>query len=380
MPRPHPRRSEQNGPAQDIAAKPSGSVDPPRTSKSSPFDNPELYINRELSLLEFQRRVLEEAEDPGNPLLERIKFLAILSSNLDEFFMVRVAGLLKQVAMGSQEVGIDGRSASAQLQLIRREVAEIAKEAHRLWREDLRPALACAGIRIVEFADLSAEQQAAANAYFLHNVFPVLTPLAFDESRPFPHISNRSVNLAVVVRDQEGENQFARVKVPDTLPQLVRVKASVPAESSGPEDSSELVFVWLEQVIAANLHLLFPGLTIVDAHPFRVTRDADVAIQELESDDLLETIEEAMRQRRFLAAVRVQVSTSMPQKIVDILTNNIEIDPQQISQIENPIGFSRLFELYALEPSGLERQALRTLHPSHLRARVPGGLLHYPSP
>jgi polyphosphate kinase len=328
--------------------------EPPSTSKPSAFDNPELYINRELSLLEFQRRVLKEAEDPANPLLEKVKFLSILSSNLDEFFMVRVAGLLKQVATGSTEVGIDGRSASAQLELIRHEVAEIAKEAHRLWREDLRPALERAGIRIVEFSDLSPEQRAAADAYFLHNVFPVLTPLAFDESRPFPHISNRSVNLAVVVRDEEGENQFARVKVPDTLPQLVRIKVSSPGEPAAPADSSELIFVWLEQVIAANLHLLFPGLAIVESHPFRVIRDADVAIQELESDDLLETIEEAMRQRRFLAAVRVQVSSSMPQKIVDILTNNIKIDPQQITPIENPIGFSRLFELYALDRPDLK--------------------------
>jgi polyphosphate kinase len=354
MPKTHTRRSHGSGTGQETVVKQTGPPEAPSTSKSPAFGHPELYINRELSLLDFQRRVLEEAEDPANPLLERVKFLSILDSNLDEFYMVRVAGLLKQMASGSAEVGIDGRSASAQLQLIRRDVAEIAKEAHRLYREDLRPALAQAGMHIVDYSDLTPEQRAGADAYFLHNVFPVLTPLAFDESRPFPHISNRSVNLAVVVRDQEGENQFARIKVPDTLPQLVRIKAAPTGDSAAGAESSEAVFVWLEQLIAFNLHLLFPGLTIVESHPFRVTRDADVAIQELESDDLLETIEEAMRQRRFLSAVRLQVSSSMPQRIVDILTNNIELDPQQVSLVDNPVGFSRLFELYALDRPDLK--------------------------
>src|SRR5215469_14609590 len=163
------------------------------------LDDPQLYISRELSLLEFQRRVLEEAEDPTNPPLERVKFLSIFSSNLDEFFMVRVAGLLQQVASGSLEVGIDGRSASAELQLIHQQVSQLAAESHKLWHGELRPALERAGIRIIEFADLSKEQRAAVDTYFLRNVFPVLTPLAFDGSRPFPHISNQSVNLAVVV-------------------------------------------------------------------------------------------------------------------------------------------------------------------------------------
>jgi len=342
-----------------LDAKPPASVDvavPVEQPAPPPpkLDSPELYLNRELSLLEFQRRVLEEARDPGNPLLERVKFLSILSSNLDEFFMVRVAGLLKQVASGDQELGADGRSARAQLQLIRPQVAQLAEEAHQLWHQELRPALENAGIRITEFSRLSRAERAAVDAFFLRNVFPVLTPLAFDESRPFPHISNRSVNLAVVVRDQEGEEHFARVKIPDTLPQLVPVKPAASDEPSALPDAPELVLVWLEEVIAANLGLLFPGLKIVEAHPFRVIRDADVAIQELESDDLLETIEEAMRQRRFLNAVRLQVSSSMPQKIVDILTSNLEVDPQQVYRIDNPIGFSRLSELGSLNRPDLK--------------------------
>jgi polyphosphate kinase len=318
------------------------------------LDDPELYISRELSLLEFQRRVLEEAKDPTNPLLERVKFLAIFSSNLDEFFMVRVAGLLQQVASGALDVGIDGRSASAELQLIHQVVSQLAAESHKHWHEELRPALERAGIRVMEFASLNKQQRAAVDTYFLRNVFPVLTPLAFDGSRPFPHISNRSVNLAALVRDKKGEEHFARVKVPGTLPQLVQVRSEPEEKQPAGNGSQDLVFVWLEDVIAANIHLLFPGLKIVETHPFRVNRDADVAIKELESDDLLETIEEAMRQRRFMNAVRLQVSSGMPQKVVDILTSNMGVNTQQVYRIEHPIGFGRLFELVSLDRPDLK--------------------------
>jgi polyphosphate kinase len=348
------RRSDALKRKADLAATQAAEAASPATSGPSNLDDPELYINRELSLLEFQRRVLEEAEDPSNPVLERVKFLSIFSSNLDEFFMVRVAGLLKQVASSSQEVGLDGRSASAQLALIRQQVCQLATESHSHWQTELRPALEQAGIRILDFTELTPEQRAEVDTYFLRNVFPVLTPLAFDGSRPFPHISNQSVNLAVVVRDKKHEEHFARIKVPDTLPQLVPVPpASAPERSSGTA-SGEAAFVWLEQVIAANLRLLFPGLKIVESHPFRVNRDADVAIQELESDDLLETMEEAMRRRRFMEAVRLQVSSNMPQSIVDILTGNMGVDPQQVYRIENPIGFGRLAELCSLDRPDLK--------------------------
>ena len=200
---------------------------PPTQSRSAALNSPDLYINRELSLLEFQCRVLEEAADADNPLLERVKFLAILGSNLDEFFMVRVAGLMKQVASGRAEVGRDGRPAAAQLQLIREKVRQIAAQAHDLWRREIQPGLEQQGISVVDSSSLDGEERAAVDAYFHEHVFPVLTPLAFDPGRPFPHISNRSLNLAVVVRDHKGEEHFARVKVPNTLPQLVPVKASL---------------------------------------------------------------------------------------------------------------------------------------------------------
>jgi polyphosphate kinase len=344
------------------------------TQDLAALKSPEHYFNRELSLLEFQSRVLEEAADSENPLLERVKFLAILGSNLDEFFMVRVAGLRQQVASSSTEVSIDGRSAALQIQLIRDKVREIANQAHDLWRQDIQPALDQQGIRVAEQSGLNPDERAAVDAYFLEHVFPVLTPLAFDPGRPFPHISNLSLNLAVVVRDEEGQEHFARIKVPDTLPQLVAVKGASqnrPTASSSPVESK---FIWLEQLIAANLGLLFPGLEIVKSYPFRVTRDADVAIQELESDDLLETIEEAMQERRFLAAVRLQIAHDMPDETLGILTSQIEIDPQDVYRVDSPLGFSRFMELYALDRPDLKDKPFTPMLPASLGSDCQGDL------
>ena len=246
-----------------------------------------------MSLLAFQRRVLEEAEDVRNPLLERVKFVSILGSNLDEFFMVRVAGLEAQMEAGLMEVGPDGMTPRAQLIAIRREVKKLMNDAHRCL-ETLMPALQKQGIFVHDYAQLSDAQIKRASKYFDETIFPVLTPLAFDPGRPFPHISNLSLNLAVLIRDREGKERFARVKVPDSLPQLVVLND--PDRSAGKRTRPRRAdLVWLEQVIAANLTKLFPGMEVVEAHPFHVTRDADIAIKELEAEDLLETIEEGLR-------------------------------------------------------------------------------------
>src|ERR1700733_13038562 len=249
---------------------------PPRDSPLT-LESPELYLNRELSLLEFQKRVLEQARDLENALLERVKFLSIVSSNLDEFFMVRVAGLQKQAASGVQEASVDGLSAALQFQRIRQEVRRLVEEIQDLLRDELLPALEREGIRISEFSSLPPEERSAMDSYFLQHVFPVLTPLAFDPGRPFPHISSGSLNLAVVVGDDQGTENFARVKVPDSLPRLVPVASGSRQAKSSKSSKYERKFVWLEQLIAANLHLLFPGMEIVEAYPFRVTRDAAVA-------------------------------------------------------------------------------------------------------
>jgi len=327
---------------------------PSSGSQPLTLESPELYINRELSLLEFQRRVLHEARDPKNPLLERVKFLSILSSNLDEFFMVRVAGLQKQAASGAQEASVDGLSAAVQLQLIRQEVRRLVEEIQGLLRDTLLPALDGAGIQILDISQLTQRDRAVLDSYFIEEVFPVLTPLAFDPGRPFPHISSGSLNLAVVVGDNQGTENFARIKVPDSLPRLVPVMPSRHPKTPAKSATSGNRFVWLEQLIAVNLHLLFPGTEIVEAHPFRVTRDAEVAIQELESDDLLETVEEAMKQRRFTSVVRLQVDASVSERILEILASNLPIDKQDVYRISGSIGLGRLIELYALDRPDLK--------------------------
>jgi polyphosphate kinase len=318
------------------------------SQRSISLDDPSLYINRELSLLAFQRRVLEEAQDPANPLLERIKFLSILGSNLDEFFMIRVAGLMRQLESGTAEVAADGMTPAEQLEAIRAEVANLVATAHKALRRQLMPALEKAGVRIREHRQLSAGQQARADKYFFHTVFPVLTPLAFDPGRPFPHISNLSLNLAVLIRDAEGEQHFARIKVPVTLPQLISVEAPARPAKIGEAVKSQ-TFVWLEDIIASNLNSLFPGMEILEAHPFHVTRDAEIAIQELEAGDLLENTEEGLRQRRFGDVVRLQVSAAMPANVLRILVNNLEVNRKYVSKHSGPLSLSRLKYLASID-------------------------------
>jgi len=327
-----------------INTEPAGVTEPTALS----LDRSENYVNRELSLLEFQRRVLEEARDTRNLLLERVKFLSIVNSNLDEFFMVRVAGLLQQVENGLSESSIDGRSPTAQLEAIRAEVTRLLDEVYRAYRHQLLGELSAAGIRITDFDALTPYQRTQLEAYFVEHIYPVLTPLAFDPGRPFPHISNLSLNLAVVVRDAKSTAHFARVKVPDRLVQLV----PVPRDPEAP--TTDETFVWVEQVIVANLQHLFPGLEIVEAHPFHVTRDAEVAIKELETDDLLETVEEAVWQRRFHDVVRLLANSSMPETLLRILTNHLEIKPTGVYRVDGPLDLSRLRHLIALERPDLK--------------------------
>jgi polyphosphate kinase len=312
----------------------------------------DLYVNRELSLLAFQHRVLEEAQDLRNPLLERVKFLSIVGSNLDEFFMVRVAGLLAQVEAGTLEVGPDGMSPSAQLVAIRREVKKLIAEAQKCWRDDLVPALGEAGVEILDYPQLSERQRATADAYFRETVFPVLTPLAFDPGRPFPHISNLSLNLAVMIRDEKGVERFARLKIPPTLPQFVIVSKHPKKAKHKPIRQQTMVL--LEQIVAANLADLFPGMEVVQAHPFHVTRDAEMAIKELEAEDLLETIEEGVRQRRFGSVVRLIVNDEMPESMLEILKSNLEVESAQVYRVRGPVGVSRLMHLYSAERPDLK--------------------------
>jgi polyphosphate kinase len=350
-----PKKDQPRPPKRAHALKPqpTASAQVTRAADDDPdLKDSSLYLNRELSLLAFQHRVLEEAEDERNPLLERVKFLSILGSNLDEFFMVRVAGLAAQVDAGTMEVGPDGMSPRAQLVAIRRETKKLQNESRRCL-DKLMTELRAQGIYVHDYAALSAGQLERTTRYFTETVFPVLTPLAFDPGRPFPHISNLSLNLAVLIRDQAGKERFARVKVPDSLPQLFRLNAPSSSETKhGRVKSVDLV--WLEQVIQANLSALFPGMEVLESHPFHVTRDADIEIKELEAEDLLETIEEGVRQRRFRSVMRLMVTQDMPAPIVTILMNNLEVDANEVYRTLRPLSLSRLSGLCAIDRPDLK--------------------------
>lgn len=324
------------------------------------YKDPALYCNKELSLLAFQQRVLEEAQDSRNPLLERVKFLAIFGSNLDELFMVRVAALQQQLAVGSREISIDGRDIHEQLRNVRGEAARLTEAAHECWRTDLLPALASEGIQIVDYRDLPAPDRSTVDEFFKYSVFPVLTPLGYDPGRPFPHISSLSLNLAVVLEDRAGVRRFARVKIPDTIEPLIAV----------PGDSSEaLRLVWLEQIVTANLGELFPGTKVVDSYPFRITRDAEVEIQEIESDDLLETIEEAVWQRRFRGIVRLELGRELPPDVLSILLDELEAQPEHISVVPGPLDLKRLWQLYRVDRPRLK---FKPLTPTNSLSHRPG--------
>jgi polyphosphate kinase len=319
--------------------------------------DPALYVNRELSMLDFFERVLFEARDERNPLLERVKFVGIVGSILGEFFMVRIAGLRQQVDAGVTEPSADGYTPQQLLPLVQARAWEIMTDTRRCLTE-LLPLLDAAGVHIVDYEDLDDAQCAALAEWFDARVFPVLTPLAFDPGRPFPHISNMSHNLGVLVRDASGEERFARVKVPSSLPRLVPVPApaaarggraaragAAKAQAAAPAgDEPGIWYTWLEQLIAAHLDTLFPGLAIVESHAFRVTRDAELAIQELEADDLLETIERFVRRRRFGSVIRVTVGDDMPERVRGILKANLEIEDTELYAVEPPLGLSTLWD------------------------------------
>ncbi len=339
----------------------------PETEEEINLHEPKYYVNRELSLLEFQRRVLEEAQDPNNPLLERVKFLAIVGSNLDEFFMVRVAGLKKQVDAGVIDFPPDGMSPAQQLAEIRKVALQLMSQVQETLKYEILPQLKQAGIHLLDYATLTQRQKDNVDKYFEEVVFPVLTPLAFDPGHPFPHISNLSLNLAVVIQDEKNHQFFARIKVPNTLPRLIPLKRSSGGVRKDGTTPANHYFVWIEQVIAANLYRLFPGMTIVESYPFRVIRDADSTIQELEAADLLETMEQSVRQRRFGSVMRVTVNHAMPSHLQELLIENLEVDRRDIYTLEGPRGVSSLINLHSIDRFDLKDPPLKQAIPYQLR-------------
>jgi polyphosphate kinase len=316
-----------------------------------------MYINRELSWLDFNRRVLEEAEDPNHPLLERLKFLAICGSNLDEFFMSRVPGLIRQHMKGALEAPADGMTPQEQLDAINERVNYLIEEHARVWEEQLMPQLNEAGIHIHRMADLSPERRRSLRSFFEENVFPILTPLAFDVSHPFPFISGGAINLAVVVHDKLGQERFARVKVPaGMLPRLIQME---------PDDycrSSELNYVFLEDLVAANLDMLFAGVEVKAVHPFRVTRDAEFEIELDETHDLLTAMEEGVESRRVGDCSRLEVDLNMPERLVDMLTNNLGLGPHLVYRSSIPLALVDLWQMLDI-PGPISRTSRSFLSP-----------------
>ena len=323
----------------------------PRPIQATPRSKSELFFNRELSLLEFHGRVLEEALDESNPLLERLKFLSIFSSNLDEFFMIRVSGLKEEM---DHEVDLspDGLTPAQQLAKSRERILKLIAEQARCLREDVLPGLADAGIAVVSYDSLSRHEHERLQHYFTEKVFPLLTPLAVDPSHPFPYISPLSLNLALMVDPPENmklissrkliDRSFVRIKVPSAVPRLVPVGAS------------NSRFVLVEEIIEANIKALFPEMRPGPCYRFRVTRDADIEIREEEAHDLLSVLQAELRRRRFGMPVRLEVSPDMPDEIIEYLTSSLSLDGDDVYKFDGPLNIQDLMVLYDIDRPDLK--------------------------
>jgi polyphosphate kinase len=311
----------------------------------------QFFFNRELSLLEFHGRVLEEAFDKTNPLLERLKFLSIFSSNLDEFFQIRVSGL-KEELQDSHVVSADGLTPVEQLRKTRERVLVLINQQARSLREDILPQLKEAGVSLISYESLSRHEKDSLKDYFMERVYPILTPLGVDPSHPFPYISPLSVNIGLMVHAPEDvkfygrgkveKSRFVRIKVPSLVPRLV------PVGSSGTR------FVLLEEIIEANIQVLFPRMNPGPCHRFRVTRDADIEIREEEAEDLLSQIQEELRRRRFGTPVRLEVSPDMPADMIEYLTTSLDLEPEDVYVFDGPLHIQDLMSLYEIDRPDLK--------------------------
>ena len=310
------------------------------------YYKPQYFFNRELSWLEFNRRVLEEALNPNLPLLEKIKFISIFFSNLDEFYMIRVSGLKEQIRAKVYEASIDGLTPVEQLRQIESTLKPMLNQIYDYWNNYIIPELRKNKIFICSIDELTKEEREGLNNYFIKEIYPVLTPLAFDPGRPFPYISNLSLSFAILIKNQKGEKHFARVKVPNILPRLLRIDKIIKTKSFS--SNGVIKFVWIGDLIKSNLNMLFPGLEVLEAYRFRITRNTDLEIQEDEADDLLQLIEENIRQRKFGSVVRLEVEKQMPDYMIDTLIENLEITREDLHIIDGNLGLSDVIQLYDL--------------------------------
>ncbi|NQW03342.1 MAG: polyphosphate kinase 1 [Acidobacteria bacterium] len=312
----------------------------PATEPERPLTDPSFYLNRELSWLDFNRRVLAQVLDESHPLLERVKFLAIVGANLNEFFMIRVASLLRKQRTGTEDVSTDGMTTEEQLVQVRRQSADMLAQQAKCWTRNLRPQLEAAHVHFLDPVQYTPAITQYLETYFARDIWPVLTPLAFDPGHPFPDISNLSLNLAVVVK-HGSRRKFARVKIPDVLPRFIPVPERFATRGAQ-------TFAFLEDVIRANLQRLFPGTTVKGAYLFRVIRDADLVIQEDEADDLLESIDKSLRERRHGALSMLKVESGVPRRVLDTLIENFEIEEENVFRTKERLGFGDWIQLASL--------------------------------
>lgn len=316
------------------------------------------YLNRELSWLDFNARVLAVAEDPSRPLLERTRFLAIFASNLDEFYMVRVAGLKRREETGLAVRSADGLTPHEQLARISARNQELTQQLGRTYRHEIVPELAAQDIRIPAWAELTEDDKEVLTRYFDDQIFPVLTPLAVDPAHPFPYISGLSLNLAVMVTDPDaGLKRFARVKVPDNVPRLIRVEPN--------RDNDHATFLPLEELIAAHLDKLFPGMEVSEHHIFRITRNADLEVEEDRDEDLLQAMERELARRRFGPPVRLEVTDTMTDTMLELLLRELEVDQHDVVEVPGLLDLSCLFQLDRLQrPDLKEPSFVPATHPA----------------
>jgi polyphosphate kinase len=310
------------------------------------------YLNRELSWLDFNARVLALAADTSLPLLERAKFLAIFASNLDEFYMVRVAGLKRRDEMGLSVRSADGLTPREQLRRIGEQTQHIASRHAQVFLDSVRPGLAEEGIHVVTWAEVDEAERERLSTYFNEQVFPVLTPLAVDPAHPFPFVSGLSLNLAVTVRQPEdGGQHFARVKVPDNVDRFVELDETPGAEGS---DGKEVRFLPTEELIAAFLPTLFPGMEIVEHHAFRITRNADFEVEEDRDEDLLQALERELARRRFGSPVRLEVADDMTERMLELLLRELDVHPGDVVQVPGLLDLSSLWQIYDVDRPALK--------------------------
>lgn len=328
------------------------------------YSKPENFINRDLSWVEFNKRVLDEALNPELPLLDKIKFISIFCSNLDEFYMIRVSGIKEQIAANISEPAIDGLTPIEQLNKVEIALKPLLKKLDNLWTTEIIPALKEQGISLISIDELGIAEKEKLTNYFKKEIFPVLTPLAFDPGRPFPYISNLSLNLAILIQKPNGEQHFARVKMPSILPRLLQIDSILDSSKQSSVDGNfSATYIWLGDIIKNNLNLLFPGMEIVEAHRFRITRNTDIELQEDEADDLLSVMEENIKQRRFGSVVRLEVGHPMPDFMLDTLIENLEINKEDVHTSDGPLGLSDVMSLYNLPVHQLKEKPFYPVTP-----------------